>query len=86
MVARYARGGWLSEENYAAALRHLADAQAALPLARLWGDGTTSSSDGQFFRSGRRGAAGSVNARYGIEPGQRIYAHVADTYAPAARV
>ena len=78
----WTHGWYISEENYAAALRHLVDAQAALPLARLWGDGTTSSSDGQFFRSGRRGAAGSVNARYGTEPGQRIYAHVADTYAP----
>lgn len=73
---------YLSDENYAGALRHLIDAQAALPLTRLGGDGTTSSSDGQFFKSGRRGAAGSINVHYGSEPGQKIYTHVADTYAP----
>lgn len=78
----WTHGWYVSEENYAAGLRHLVDAQAALPLTRVWGDGSTSSSDGQFFRSGRRGAAGSVNARYDREPGQKIYAHVADTYAP----
>lgn len=78
----WTHGWYISEENYAGALRHLVDAQAVLPLARVWGDGTTSSSDGQFFRSGRRGAAGSVNARYDREPGQKIYAHVADTYVP----
>lgn len=83
----YAQLAWthswyLSDESYAGALRHLIDAQAALPLTRLWGDGTTSSSDGQFFRSGRRGSAGSVNLHYGSEPGQKIYTHVADTYAP----
>ena len=78
----WTHGWYISEENYAAGLRHLVDAQSALPLARVWGDGSTSSSDGQFFRSGRRGAAGSVNARYDREPGQKLYAHVADTYAP----
>ena len=83
----YAQLAWthswyLSEENYASALRHLVDSQAALPLTRLWGDGTTSSSDGQFFKSGRRGSAGSINVHYGSEPGQKIYTHVADTYAP----
>ena len=78
----WTHGWYISGENYAAGLRHLVDAQAALPLTRVWGDGSTSSSDGQFFRSGRRGAAGTVNARYDREPGQKIYAHVADTYVP----
>lgn len=68
--------------TYAAALACIVDAQAALPLAQVWGDGTTSSSDGQFFRSGRRGAAGAINAKYGADPGQKIYTHVSDQYAP----
>ena len=46
------------EECYAAALARLIEAHRALPLARAWGDGTTSSSDGQFFRAGGRGEAG----------------------------
>jgi TnpA family transposase len=48
----------------------------------LFSFGITSSSDGQFFKSGRRGSPGSVNARYGNEPGQKIYTHVSDQYAP----
>lgn len=42
----------IEEEGYARALAMLVEAQAALPLARLWGDGTTASSDGQFFTAG----------------------------------
>jgi hypothetical protein len=33
-------------------------------MAAIWDDGTTSSSDGQYFRAGgRAGAGGSVNAK-----------------------
>jgi TnpA family transposase len=52
-------------------------------MARLWGEGLTSSSDGQFFPSGSRGdALNLVNARYGSEPGTKLYTHVSDQYAP----
>ena len=47
------------------------------------GVGTTSSSDGQFFRSGKRGnVAGEINARYGVDPGFSFYTHVSDQHAP----
>lgn len=65
-----------------AAIQEAAITRGAPRALRGTSAGTTSSSDGQFFRSGRRGSAGSVNARYGPEPGQKIYTHVADTYAP----
>jgi TnpA family transposase len=78
----WTHGWYLREENYAAALAKITNAQRALPLSKIWGDGVTSSSDGQFFKSGRRGSPGSVNARYGNEPGQKIYTHVSDQYAP----
>ncbi len=78
----WTKAWYLSEETYAAALACIVNAQAALPLSRVWGDGTTSSSDGQFFRSGKRGAPGAVNARYGADPGQKIYTHVSDQYEP----
>jgi TnpA family transposase len=39
------------EETYAAALARIIDARA-LPLTGVWGDGSTSSSDGQFYRAG----------------------------------
>ena len=71
------------EECYAAALARLIEAHRALPLARVWGDGTTSSSDGQFFRAGGRGEAlGDVNARHGNEPGGAFYTHVSDQFGP----
>src|SRR3546814_16270899 len=62
------------------------DAHRAMPLAALWGDGTTSSRDGQQFHAGGRGAAiGDINARSGNEPGVAFYTHVSDRYAPFAR-
>jgi TnpA family transposase len=44
---------------------------------------STSSSDGQQFRTGGRGEqAGQVNLRYGTEPGVLFYTHISDQYAP----
>ena len=49
----------------------------------MWGDGTTSSSDGQFFHAGGRGEAiGDVNARHGNEPGVAFYTHISDQFGP----
>jgi len=82
----YAQLAWtqswyLSEENYRAALARIIEVHHAQPFARHWGDGQASSSDGQFFRSGRRrGGAGEVNAKYGPEPGLRIYTHLSDMH------
>lgn len=84
----YAQLAWthawhLSDDNYRAALAALIDAQHALPLAAAWGDGTTSSSDGQYFSAGRRGGGhGSINAKYGTDPGMLFYTHVSDQYGP----
>ncbi len=71
------------EECYAGALARLIEAHRALPLAAAWGDGTASSSDGQFFRAGGRGEAiGDVNARHGNEPGVAFYTHISDQFGP----
>ncbi len=84
----YAQLAWthswhLSDDNYRAALATLIDAQHSLPLAAAWGDGTTSSSDGQYFSAGRRRSGhGSVNAKYGTDPGMLFYTHVSDQYGP----
>ncbi len=52
-------------------------------LAAHWGDGPTSSSDGQRFRAGGRGeSTGHVNPKYGSEPGRLFYTHISDQYAP----
>jgi TnpA family transposase len=74
---------YIRPETYRAALALIIDAHHALPIASVWGDGTTSSSDRQFFRSGKRGdAAGEVNARYGRDPGLGFYTHVSDQHGP----
>jgi TnpA family transposase len=83
----FAKLSWLSswhvrDETYSKALADLVNYQHRLPLAAVWGEGTTSSSDGQRFRAGGRGeAAGHVNARYGNEPGVLFYTHVSDQYS-----
>src|SRR3546814_5948136 len=75
----------ICEAAYGEALGRLIDAHRTMPLAALWGDGTTSSSDGQQFHAGGRGAAiGDINARSGNEPGVAFYTHVSDRYDPFA--
>lgn len=74
---------YIRPETYKAALARIIDAHHALPIAAIWGRGTTSSSDRQFFRSAKRGdGAGDVNARYGHEPGLGFYTHVSDQHDP----
>jgi TnpA family transposase len=74
---------FIRPETYKAALAKIINAHHALPIAGIWGDGTTSSSDRQFFRSGKRGdTAGDVNARYGVDPGLGFYTHVSDQHGP----
>jgi len=84
----YAKLSWLQawhirEETYSAALADLGNAQFVHPFAAHWSDGSTSSSDGQRFRSAARAhAMGNVNPKYGSEPGVQFYTHISDQYAP----
>ncbi|HFU7624357.1 TPA: Tn3 family transposase, partial [Escherichia coli] len=79
-------GRWHVEgEAYDRALAMVVEAQAALPMARFWGMGTSASSDGQFFVATEQGEAMNlVNAKYGNTPGLKAYSHVSDQYAPFA--
>lgn len=83
-----AKLSWLSawhirDETYSKALARLVNHQHRQPFAAHWGEGSTSSSDGQQFRAGGRGEqAGQVNLRYGTEPGVLFYTHISDQYAP----
>ncbi len=84
----YARLAWLQawhvrDETYQAAHVSLVNAHHAQPFSGHWDDGTTSSSDGQRFRTG--GGAekgGNINPKYGSEPGIQFYTHVSDQYTP----
>ena len=86
--ATYAKLSWLQawhirDETYAAALAELVNAQFRQPFAGHWGDGTTSSSDGQRFRvGGKAESTGHINPKYGAEPGRLFYTHISDQYAP----
>jgi len=86
--ATYAKLSWMQswcvrDETYTAALATLVNAQHRQPFAAWWGDGTTSSSDGQNFKAGGRGrSSGDVNLKYGQEPGVQFYTHISDRYAP----
>ena len=73
----------IRDETYAKALAEIVNHHHELEFAAHWGDGTTSSSGGQRFKAGGAGEAiGSVNARYGNEPGATFYTHISDQYAP----
>ena len=73
----------ISDDNYVAARAAIINAHQKHPMAAIWDDGTTSSSDGQYFRAGgRAGPGGAVNAKYGIDPGVVVYTHVSGRYDP----
>jgi TnpA family transposase len=77
----WARLFHIRPETYKAALATIINAHLAHPFAKLWGNGTTSSSDGQFFRSAGRGAKrGDVNAHYSGDPGSKFYTWVSDQH------
>ena len=84
----YAKLSWLQawhirDETYSLALAELVNAQFRHPFAENWGDGTTSSSDGQCFKSGSKAeGTGHINPKYGSEPGRTFYTHISDQYAP----
>lgn len=64
-------------------MAQLVNTQLANPFAGHWGDGTTSSSDGQRFRTASHGeSTGHVNPKYSTEPGRQFYTHISDQYAP----
>ncbi len=84
----YARLSWIQawhirDETYSAALAEITNAQFKQPFASWWGDGSTSSSDGQWFRSGGTAQGSShFNAKYGSDPGVTFYTHISDQYTP----
>ena len=73
----------IREETYSKALAEIINVHHKLPFAQHWGDGPTSSSDGQAFPiSTRRPATATINAKYGRDPTVTFYTHVSDQYGP----
>jgi TnpA family transposase len=86
--ATFQKLSWLQawhirDETYSASLAELINEQCRHPFAANWGDGTTSSSDGQRFKTGGHAErTGQVNPKYGNEPGVLFYTHISNQYAP----
>jgi len=77
------RAWHVRDESYSKGLAELVNFQHRLPFAAHWGEGKTSSSDGQNFKvGGRGGQTGQVNLRYGTDPEINFYTHISDQYAP----
>lgn len=71
------------EECYSRALAEIVNQHHRAGLAGYWGDGTTSSSDGQHFPLGNTGRElGHRNPKYGSQPVVVFYTHISDQYAP----
>ena len=74
---------YIREETYALALRCLVNQQQREPFAAVFGNGSASSSDGQFFHAAGLGRdASSFNAHYSKRSGFKIYTHLYDRYGP----
>ncbi|MCY4757279.1 Tn3 family transposase [Pelomonas aquatica] len=68
-------------ETYSKALAELVNFHHRLPFSKHWGDGSTSSSDGQRFKAGGHAeGSGYRNAKYGDDPGVLFYTHVSSQY------
>ena len=78
----WANAWYLRTETYSDALARIIDAHHALPFAQVWGSAERTSSDGQFFPSGRN--TGQKNPKYGVDPGLKIYSFLSGQYGSFA--
>lgn len=84
----YAKLSWIQawhirDETYASALSELVNMHHRQPFAEHWGEGITSSSDGQRFKSSSYAErTGNINPKYGSDPGIQFYTHLSDQYSP----
>jgi TnpA family transposase len=74
----WASNWYLRPETYSDALTRIIDAHHALPFAQIWGQAEHTSSDGQFFAAARN--SGEINAKYGPDPGLKIYSFLSGQY------
>jgi TnpA family transposase len=74
---------YVRSDTYSTALAKLINMQHNLPFAAYWGDGTTSSSDGQFFpTAGHARISGQINMKYGIFPGKTLLSFISNQHGP----
>ncbi|HLO47315.1 MAG TPA: Tn3 family transposase [Kamptonema sp.] len=74
---------YIRDETYSKALAEVVNFHTQIPFAAYWGDGTTSSSDGQRFKAGgHRSFNEEINAKYGKDRSVIFYTHISDQYVP----
>ena len=74
---------YVRDDSYSRALAELVNFHRDTELVNSWGDGSTSSSDGQNFPVGNVARRlGDVNPKYGSHPGVTVYTHISDQYSP----
>lgn len=75
----YAKLSWqqawyVRDETYSSALASIINYHHKHPYSNFWGEGKTSSSDGQRFATGSHAKKkGQINPKYGSEPGIQYY-------------
>ncbi len=72
---------YLRQDTLREANARLVNAHHAHPLARLWGGGTLSSSDGQRFPQRGRSLTARALSRYFLDEGTTTYTHVSDQHS-----
>ncbi len=84
----YAKLSWMQswyirKETYSLSLASIINYHHKHPFSIYWGEGKTSSSDGQRFATGSHAKKrGQINPKYGSEPGAQFYTHISDRYSP----
>ncbi|UYM15959.1 Tn3 family transposase [Endozoicomonas euniceicola] len=74
---------YVRDDSYSRALAELINFHHDTDLVNSWGDGSTSSSDGQNFPVGHVARRmGDVNPKYGSHSGVNVYTHISDQYSP----
>lgn len=74
---------YLRDECYTKMRAEIVNYHHRHPFSAHWGDGTTSSSDGQRFPvGGPRSHTAQINGKYGPEPGLVFYTHISDQMDP----
>ncbi len=74
----WANSRYLRTETYSDALARIIDAHHALPFANVRGSAEQTSSDGQFFPSGRN--SGQTSPKYGVDPDLKFYSFLSGHY------
>jgi TnpA family transposase len=74
---------YIRDESYSKGLANVINFHTKVPFSAYWGDGKTSSSDGQRFKAaGPHSFNEEINAKYGNDRSVTFYTHISDQYAP----